>query len=55
MPDIPVRLQSDPGLRRVSRGSVSKPSDPKGTSYKRLAADATPKVVSRGSVSKPRG
>lgn len=54
MPDIKTSFKSDPGLRRVSRGSVSRPSDPKGTAYKRLAKDATPTTVSRGSVSHPR-
>lgn len=39
--------------RRVSRGSVSRPSDPKGFAGTRLAQDATPRVVSRGSVSHP--
>lgn len=45
--------KSDPPLRRVSRGSVSHPSDPKGTAYTRLAQDATPTVVTRGTVSHP--
>lgn len=45
--------KADPGLRRVSRGSISKPSDPSGTAYKLTAANATPRVVTRGTVSHP--
>lgn len=45
--------KSDPGLKRVSRGSVSHPSDPNVKSFRRFPADATPKRVSRGSVSHP--
>jgi hypothetical protein len=48
------RFVKDPPLRRVSRGSVSHPSDVRTPAYKRLAQDATPTVVSRGTVSHPR-
>lgn len=53
-PTVKPRFKSDPPLRRVSRGSVSHPTDVRTTSYKRLAQDATPTVVNRGSVSHPR-
>lgn len=46
--------KSDPGLTRVSRGSVSKPSDPGTPRYRTFPEDATPKRVSRGSVSHPK-
>lgn len=39
--------------RRVSRGSVSRPSDPKSFQGTRLAQDATPYTLSRGTVSHP--
>lgn len=55
MADIKAAYKTDKAPRRVSRGSVSKPSDPRGAKLGRLVADATPRVVSRGSVSHPRG
>lgn len=52
---LPFRGKSNKAItRRVSRGSVSRPSDPKGTKLTRLAQDATPHVVSRGTVSRPK-
>lgn len=53
--DIKPAYKGDPGIRRVSRGSVSKPSDPSGTAYKITAANQAPRIVKRGSVSHPRG